>query len=75
MKFNIGEQIAYHRKLNAMTQEDLSQRLNISTQAVSKWGEFDPDRWAAFYNWLNEKNLLEAKIDPDFGFTNKYLPE
>lgn len=42
---------------------------------ASKWGEFDPDRWAAFYNWLNEKNLLEAKIDPDFGFTNKYLPE
>ncbi len=42
---------------------------------VSKWGEFDPERWAAFYNWLNEKNLLEEKIDPDFGYTNDYLPE
>ncbi len=42
---------------------------------ASKWGEFDPDRWAAFYNWLNEKNLLEEKINPDFGFTNDYLPE
>lgn len=42
---------------------------------ASKWGEFDPERWAAFYNWLNEKNLLEDKIDPDFGFTNEYLPE
>ena len=42
---------------------------------ASKWGEFDPERWAAFYNWLNEKNLLEEKIDPDFGFTNEYLPE
>ncbi len=42
---------------------------------ASKWGEFDPDRWASFYNWLNEKNLLEDKIDPDFGFTNDYLPE
>lgn len=42
---------------------------------ASKWGEFDPERWAAFYNWLNEKNLLEEKIDPDFGFTNDYLPE
>lgn len=42
---------------------------------ASKWGEFDPERWAAFYNWLNEKNLLEAKIDPNFGFTNDYLPE
>lgn len=42
---------------------------------ASKWGEFDPERWAAFYNWLNEKNLLESKIDPDFGYTNDYLPE
>lgn len=42
---------------------------------ASKWGEFDPERWAAFYNWLNEKNLLEEKIDPDFGYTNDYLPE
>ena len=42
---------------------------------ASKWGEFDPDRWTAFYNWLNEKNLLEEKINPDFGFTNDYLPE
>ena len=42
---------------------------------ASKWGEFDPERWAAFYNWLNEKNLLEDKIDPSFGFTNDYLPE
>ena len=42
---------------------------------ASKWGEFDPERWSAFYNWLNEKNLLEDKIDPDFGYTNEYLPE
>ena len=42
---------------------------------ASKWGEFDPERWAAFYNWLNEKNLLESKINPDFGYTNDYLPE
>lgn len=42
---------------------------------ASKWGEFDPGRWAAFYNWLNEKNLLEDKIIPDFGYTNDYLPE
>ena len=42
---------------------------------ASKWGEFDPERWSAFYEWLNEKNLLEEKLDPDFGFTNDYLPE
>lgn len=42
---------------------------------ASKWGEFDPERWAAFYNWLNEKSLLEEKINPEFGFTNEYLPK
>ncbi len=42
---------------------------------ASRWGEFDPGRWAAFYNWLNEKNLLEEQINPDFGYTNEYLPE
>lgn len=36
-KLNIGERIAYYRRLNAMTQEELAQRLNISAQAVSKW--------------------------------------
>lgn len=42
---------------------------------ASKWGEFDSERWSAFYNWLNEKNLLEDKVDPHFGFTNDYLPD
>lgn len=40
---------------------------------ASKWGEFDSERWEAFYGWLNEKGLLEEKIDPGYGFTNKYL--
>lgn len=37
MKTCIGERIAYYRKLNAMTQEELASRLNVSAQAVSKW--------------------------------------
>ena len=41
----------------------------------SRWGEFDADRWAGFYNWLNKNNLLEGKIDPMAGFTNEFLPE
>ena len=41
---------------------------------ASRWGEFDAERWAAFFAWLNEKQLLEAEIDPGFGFTNDYLP-
>jgi ABC-type nitrate/sulfonate/bicarbonate transport system substrate-binding protein len=41
---------------------------------ASRWGEFDGERWAAFFNWLNENNLMEEKIDPNFGYTNDYLP-
>ena len=41
---------------------------------AARWGEFDADRWAAFFAWLNENSLLEAEIDPGYGFTNQYLP-
>ncbi len=41
---------------------------------ATRWGEFDAKRWATFFNWLNENNLLKGKIDPDYGFTNEYLP-
>ena len=37
MKSDIGERIAYLRRLNAMTQEELAERLSVSAQAVSKW--------------------------------------
>lgn len=36
-KVSLGKRIAYYRKLNAMTQDEFSQRLNVSSQAVSKW--------------------------------------
>ena len=42
---------------------------------AARWGEFDGERWAGFFNWLNENQLLEEKIDPGFGFTNEYLPD
>lgn len=42
---------------------------------ASRWGEFDAERWASFFSWLNENNLLENKIDPNYGFTNEYLPK
>jgi ABC-type nitrate/sulfonate/bicarbonate transport system substrate-binding protein len=41
---------------------------------AQRWGEFDADRWSAFYQWLNENSLLENEIDTDCGFTNEYLP-
>lgn len=42
---------------------------------ASRWGEFDGERWNAFYRWLNDKGLTEEKIPEDVGFTNEYLPE
>ena len=42
---------------------------------AARWGEFDPERLASFFNWLNKNNLLEEAIDPDCGFTNAYLPD
>ena len=42
---------------------------------ASRWGEFDIERWSAYYGWLNVNGLLEREIDPAFGFTNQYLPE
>lgn len=42
---------------------------------ADRWGVFDGDRWAAFFHWLNENDLLEADIDPNYGFTNDYLPD
>ncbi len=33
----LGGRIAYYRRLHAMTQEELANRLHISAQAVSKW--------------------------------------
>ena len=41
---------------------------------AARWGEFDGARWAAFFNWLNENDLLDGELDPNFGYTNEYLP-
>ena len=41
---------------------------------AARWGEFDGERWAAFFNWLNENELLDGELDPNFGYTNEYLP-
>lgn len=42
---------------------------------ATRWGEFDDSRWQAFFSWLNENDLLEDEIDPNYGYTNEYLPE
>lgn len=42
---------------------------------VDQWGYIDPERWNAFYGWLNENGLSETEIPENAGFSNDYLPE
>ena len=45
-------------------------------QAEAKqWGYIDATRWNNFYNWLNEKGLVEKDIPENAGFSNDYLPD
>lgn len=41
---------------------------------VSQWGYISAERWNAYYNWLNEKGLVENPIGENAGFSNDYLP-
>ena len=40
---------------------------------AARWGEFDPERWSGYFQWLLDNGLTED-LDPDCGFTNEYLP-
>ena len=42
---------------------------------VEQWGYIDPQRWNAFYQWLNENDLVEKPLEENEGFTNEYLPD
>ena len=37
---------------------------------AEKWGYIDAGRWNAFYNWLNENELVTAPIQENTGFSN-----
>ena len=48
----------------------------ISEQYIADapaWGVIDGQRWNAFYEWLNENELVECTIPADHGFTNEFL--
>ena len=50
----------------------------LSTQYIADaghWGEIDPDRWNAFFEWINENKLVEKDIPADTGFSNEYLSQ
>ena len=40
---------------------------------AASWGVIDPDRWAAFYGWLNDNQLLANQIDVNAGYDLSYL--
>lgn len=40
---------------------------------ASDWGVIDPSRWGRYYQWLNDNNLVENKLDPAAGFDMSYL--
>lgn len=42
---------------------------------AEKWGYIDANRWNQFYNWINEKDLVEKDIPENTGFTNEYLSD
>ena len=37
------------------------------------WGYIDSDRWNGFYQWVNDKGLLEDEVPLNTGFTNEFL--
>lgn len=39
------------------------------------WGVIDKDRWARYYQWLNDEGLVEKKLDVNAGYDTSYLPE
>lgn len=40
---------------------------------AESWGVIDADRWAAFYQWINDEGLVENSFDPNSGYTMEYL--
>ena len=42
---------------------------------AEQWGVIDSERWARFFAWLNENDLVNKKLDIDAGWTNEYLPQ
>lgn len=43
------------------------------TADASSWGAIDGKRWAAYFQWLNDNDLVENKLDVNAGFNTSYL--
>lgn len=40
---------------------------------ATSWGVIDSERWAAFYQWLNDNDLVENKLDTSAGYDLSFL--
>ncbi len=69
---DVAPELQSNRELVYASQEYLAKEYIAD---ATQWGEFDAERWATFFRWLNENNLLPEEIDPNYGFTNAYLPD
>ena len=45
------------------------------TADASSWGVIDPQRWAAFYTWMNDNQLTSVALDVNDGFSMDYLEQ
>lgn len=69
---NAAPELKSNQELVYASQEYLAEQY---TADAEQWGTFDALRWNAFFNWLNENDLVEQAIPENTGFTNDYLPQ
>ena len=43
------------------------------TSDAESWGVIDPQRWSAYYQWLNDNSLVENQLDVNGGYDASYL--
>ena len=43
------------------------------TAEAESWGVIDKDRWAKYFQWLNDNDLVTNKLDVNAGFDTSYL--
>ena len=56
-------------ELAAASQEYLANQYKAD---VERWGYIDPERWNAFYQWLNENDLAETELPMNAGRITGY---
>lgn len=40
---------------------------------AKSWGVIDPERWSAYYQWLNDNDLVDNELDVNAGFDTSFL--